>query len=144
MVGAAGSAITRCISRSPSSFQPISTAETWKVVSSVGATRASGGRDAGTWRARSRATVVVTALKVTWAASASVSVFTGHRSVPQCEPQVIWAVAFMDRYNIVNEQDLRDGVTRLAALHAGRTEAGRGTAGRRAAEGGRRSTASIP
>ena len=30
-----------------------------------------------------------------------------------------------DRYNIVNERDLRDGVTRLAALHAARGAAAR-------------------
>ncbi len=34
-----------------------------------------------------------------------------------------------DRYNIVNERDLRDGVTRLAVLDAARGVRGRGTAG---------------
>ena len=35
-----------------------------------------------------------------------------------------------ERYNIVNERDLRDGVTRLAVLDAGRPSRRRGTAGR--------------
>ena len=34
-----------------------------------------------------------------------------------------------DRYNIVNERDLRDGVTKLAALHAGAPARRRGTIG---------------
>ena len=37
--------------------------------------------------------------------------------------------AVFDRYNIVNERDLRDGVSRLAALHAARPERRRGTVG---------------
>ena len=34
-----------------------------------------------------------------------------------------------DRYNIENERDLRDGVTRLAVLHASRPSRRRGTVG---------------
>lgn len=34
-----------------------------------------------------------------------------------------------DRYNIVNERDLRDGVSKLAALHAARPTLRRGTVG---------------
>jgi len=84
----AGSAITRCISRSSSSLNSTTLAMSEYTVSSVGATRDDWGRLAGAGIARRAETEVWTGVKLTLPASGSERVFTGQRSVPQWTPAV--------------------------------------------------------